>query len=138
MPHISSKKLNPVLSDELLHEFVRYVRKGSRANATAFLNSLLTATEQVMLAKRIAAIAMLHDGCSVYRIAQSLTMSTSTISRMHDAHKQGAYAPVTKVMKMNKQEREEFWKLIEKILRAGMPSRGKDRWKWLDEYYPHK
>ncbi len=132
MTRISSKALDQKLSQKLFAEFVQYITKTNRQSIIDFLETVLTRTECIMLAKRVAVIAMLHDGCSVYRIAQVLEMSTSTISGMKRKYELNQYIAITSRMGMSKKEREKFWKTLEIILRAGMPPRGRDRWKWLD------
>ncbi|GIW61998.1 MAG: hypothetical protein KatS3mg089_0850 [Patescibacteria group bacterium] len=47
-----------------------------------FLLSLLTPTERIMLAKRLAIIILLKEGLPEWRIADALHMTRITVSRM--------------------------------------------------------
>ncbi len=135
MTRVSAKLLNLKLSKKLFGEFAQCVSKAHRHDTAQFLESLLSPTECIMLTKRIAVVAMLHDECSVYRIAEVLQMSTSTVDAMRKKYEEGCYTPITRTIGKSKKEREEFWKTVEIILRAGMPSRGRDRWQWLDKHF---
>ncbi len=87
-----------------------------------------------MLAKRVAVLIMLRDGISTYRIVRVLKMSSSTVSRMKYDYETGMYEDLIGVLGKSRKQQEEFWKTIDVILQMGMPSQGKDRWKWLDKH----
>lgn len=136
MTRVSQQRLDTKLATELFGQFVRIVSKSDRRRTGLLLQSLLTETEQVMLAKRIAVIVFLHEGVSMYRIVRVLKMSISTISEMKHAYTHGKYNDILHVLGKSKAEREAFWKTVEVVIRGGMPSMGRDRWKWLDEVVP--
>lgn len=136
MTRISAVPLEVKFANNLLSQLSTIVSKVKASHTRQFLETLLTPVEQIMLAKRIAVIVMLHEGCSVYRIIRVLHMSSSTVIEMKRKYEEGFYKPITRMIGMSKTERENFWKKFEVILRAGMPSRGRDRWKWLDEVVP--
>lgn len=85
------------------------------------LPTLLTKTERVMLAKRLAAIIMIENEYSSYEIWKKLKVSTSTIKRYELAMDAGVYDPILKVVRKSK-NKLSFLELIELIAAAGLPS----------------
>jgi len=135
MPHISKDKLIKKDSEEIYTTLVEVLlssaKKGEGRN---ILSELLTETEQVMLAKRCAAIALIAEGIPLYRIWNMLKLSSSTVRRLYLQYDQGIYPNLEKYFS-NKKKRIDFWKALEIILRGGLPEQGKNRWKWLDDIY---
>ena len=82
-----------------------------------------------MLAKRFAIIIMLMEKNSIYRIATMLKVSTSTVTILKDQFEKEKFAHITKLLKHNKIDYEKLWEVLEIVLRAGMPPRGKGRWR---------
>lgn len=81
---------------------------------------LLTDTEQLMLGKRIALIAMLNVGFSSYTTMKRLQVSFATIKRFAKALDRGGYGSVLEEIK-RLQENETLWEALEKLSRAGLP-----------------
>ena len=129
MPHISKKLKKEALS-KLYNEFGKAFEKSARKSQTKFfLGDLLTKTEKVMLAKRFAVIYLLSQEVPTSYIAESLGMSYSTIFRMSLKYDIGRYSLLLGAIK---QEKSDLWRILEKILRAGLPPRtGRGRWKFL-------
>ena len=129
MPHISKKLKKEALS-KLYKEFSKAFEKSARkSQAKFFLGDLLTKTEKIMLAKRFAVIYLLSQEVPTSYIAESLGMSYSTIFRMSLKYDIGRYSLLLGVIK---QEKSDLWRILEKILRAGLPPRvGRGRWKFL-------
>lgn len=131
MPHISSKKISRTVYMDSVTQLLQTIT-GRSTTHTYALQNLLTQTETIMLAKRLALIALLTQDLSPYHISQILRMSPSTVSRFSSEYKKGKYAHL--VSHFNKQKnKKQFWNTLETFLRAGMPRQGKNRWKFLDE-----
>ncbi|OGI85916.1 hypothetical protein A3A01_00745 [Candidatus Nomurabacteria bacterium RIFCSPLOWO2_01_FULL_39_17] len=130
MPHISSKKLRKEHLQKLYNEFSIALEKSAKKSwARLFLNDFLTRTEKIMLAKRFAVIYLLSKDLPASYISESLYMSPATISRMSLKYGIGKYSSLLKTIK---NEEENIWKILEKILKAGLPPRaGRGRWKFL-------
>jgi len=130
MPHISSKKLKKEHLQKLYNEFSIALEKSAKKSwARLFLNDFLTRTEKIMLAKRFAVIYLLSKDLPASYISESLYMSPATISRMSLKYGIGKYSSLLKTIK---NEEENIWKILEKILKAGLPPRaGRGRWKFL-------
>ena len=130
MPHISSKKLKKEHLQKLYNEFSVALEKSARKSwVKIFLNDFLTRTEKIMLAKRFAVIYLLSKDVPASYIAEALYMSPATIFRMSLKYDIGKYSSLLKTMK---DDNKELWKILEKILRAGLPPiAGRGRWKFL-------
>jgi len=131
MSHISKNQLSQKSCRRLFSELVKIVSPKNVNSAKYILGDLFTETEKIMLAKRLAAILMIAEKVSLYKIATRLKLSTSTVDRMRKNYAEGAYDELLKELHKKKIEKEKLWELIELIARAGMPSRGKHRWKTL-------
>ncbi len=136
MSRVSSHKLHKSVEDDLLLHLAKVLARTHKTNGSEFLRTLFTPEERMMLAKRIAVVSMFRDGLSTYRIMQVLKMSSSTIMRMKHDYDIGKYETLKNTLGKSKKEREEFWRTLEIILRAGMPPRGKGRWGMLKRYLP--
>ncbi len=134
MPHVSSKKLKKETLNKLYSQFGRAFEKSARKSQARFLlGDLLTKTEKIMLAKRFAVICLLSQEVPSSYIAESLCMSYSTIFRMSLKYDIGKY---TALIRTIEKEKTDTWKILEKILRAGLPPRaGRGRWKFLYERF---
>ena len=130
MPHISSKKLKKENLQRLYDEFSAALQKSAqRSWIKLFLNGFLTRTEKIMLAKRFAVIYLLSKDIPVSYIAEALHMSPATISRMSLKYEIGKYSSLLKTIQ---RENKDIWRILEKILRAGLPPiAGRGRWKFL-------
>ncbi len=127
MPHVNSEPLDEVLFNKLFTELQKLISKTTTDSAGAVLSSLLTPTERVMLTKRFATIYFLNKGMTPYEIWNLLKLSPSTVSRINNDYKNGNYNPLIRVFK--KSLTKDFFELLEVILAAGLPPRGKDRWR---------
>ncbi len=128
MPHISKRKLDKEQLKKLNKELVRsFERAFKDLRSGSVFYEFFTYTEQVMFAKRLAAIAMLSRGVSVHAIAESLKMSPSTINRMSAKFENGKYTRIVK----HALGKKDIWEIIEDVLTIGgvMPPRaGYYRW----------
>ena len=134
MPHISQKQLKKETAKDIRKHFIKTVTSfGGKNNNKAFFDELLTPTEQIMLAKRLAMLFMLAEGMSSYKVRKILNLSPSTTARFQKEIEHGAFPYIENIVK-KKSSRDKTWKELEVLLRGGLPSMGKDRWKWLDEF----
>lgn len=127
MPHLSTRHLDPEVRKHIDSQLIRLLLR----NGPKLLRQLLTETEQLMLAKRLATLLMLEEDFSYYRIASTLGISTSTIKRLHKGLLNGDLPAIEKIAH-SKKEREVFWRTMESIFRAGLPPQGKGRWQGID------
>ena len=83
MTHVSRKKLSEQTEKQLIDGLKAVFRNLNPVNVDKVFSTLLTETEQVMLAKRLTAAFMLSEGASYEEIANSLHLTEQTISRIH-------------------------------------------------------
>lgn len=80
MPQLSKNKLDAATRDEILKNFYFAVASlKQEADVALALDDLLTKTERLMIAKRIAAVFLLSQGWRLRDISRTLKMSTATI-----------------------------------------------------------
>ncbi len=123
MPHVSKKLLEKTKFSDIHHDLFKTIAELSGSgNAKAVLGELLTKTEKLMLAKRLAIIAMLDRGESIYSIQEILKVSPSTAARMSFLYENGAYKNLVKGIR----SKDNFWVQLEKII---PPRVGRNRFK---------
>lgn len=84
MPHVSRVKLPKKTEENLIRTLELVLTKiGKEEQTREFLFSLLSSTERVMLAKRLAIIVLLKEGVSDSEIAQTLHVTRVTVNKMH-------------------------------------------------------
>lgn len=83
MPHVSRKKLSEETLKQILQTFLFVLTDINNKEAMGqFLDSLLSKTEKVMLAKRLAMVYLLSEGVEETKIANILNLTQSTVSLM--------------------------------------------------------
>ena len=129
MPHISKTPLPDKELANLFDQFNHLIARLDQSQSAAFFSELLGPEEQIQLTKRLAAVVMFIEGNSSYRVAQLLQLSPSTAERIRRDFMAGRYDASTQFLTQSKTEYEEFWRVLDVILRAGLPPRGRGRWK---------
>jgi hypothetical protein len=128
MTNISKKALDPSQLAQLFKQYDLIVSKLTVHASTQFFEELLGHEERIMLAKRLAAIALCIEGGSIYRIATSLHLSPSTAERIYKAYKNGSFSNIERILTRNAHNFDEFLRTLEVILRGGLPPRtGRNR-----------
>lgn len=83
MPHVSRNKLTKTVESQLTTTLELVLARIAREEEMkSFLLSLLTPTERIMLAKRLAIIILLKEGLPESQIADALHVTRITVSRM--------------------------------------------------------
>lgn len=121
MPHLSGKEIKAAWDKKIRGLLIAVAAKPSSAKIRErIIGELLTDVEQLMLAKRIALLAMIRAEFSSYTIKKRLNVSTSTIKRFSRSFDRGGYEHITAELQ-KLQEKETFWEMVEKISRGGLP-----------------
>ncbi len=129
MPHVSKRQLKEKVFLQIYNQFTDSVSSQSKKKRDV-LGDLLTKTEKIMLAKRMAILFMLIEGASLYHAQHVLNVSSSTAARFKRNIDKQMY-PNIKSFLHTKQKKKDFWEILEVVVRAGMPPMGRGRWKWL-------
>lgn len=135
MTNISKRKLKKEVQDKIHNRFVKTMVDLHGKGGSLFIEELFTPTEKIMFAKRLAGLLMIAQNISPYKISKTLRLSFSTTAQMQTDVENNKYPSITKIIQ-KKKDRERFWMELEVFVRMGMPEMGKNRWKWLDNYFP--
>ncbi len=131
MPHISRHIPEKKISDKIYTELIAYLTtKGSVRDRRELAFQLLTHTERIMLAKRLAIICMLGEGYSFEDIQETLRVSPSTVGRLWQGMQKDKYRHILRLAK--KGLAISIIDLMEKILSLPRP-RHAPRWQFLDK-----
>jgi len=82
MPHISKRKLDVRVERELETLFEYVLGHLNPNEAQKLLESLLSKTEKLMLAKRIAAVFLLHENLTEFQISETIKLTPDTLSKL--------------------------------------------------------
>jgi len=123
MTHISKIPMKKEVADKILKNFLNTLFPLSRRGKKHILD-LLTPTERIMLAKRLAIIALLARNHSYYQIMRTLKVSTSTIKRIDQSIQNGTFATLGSTLggRASHTGQLSFSETLELLLAAGMPS----------------
>lgn len=115
MPHVSRKKLNKKIYQKIGDEFILFILElKSSTDTKSFLTNLLTKTERVMLAKRLAVIGMLIKGYSFEAIQKTLEVSPSTVDRFWKVIQQypNSFSLIRLRIETKSKAKTGFWKVL--------------------------
>jgi len=83
MPHLSTRLLDPKTEKQITSTFRMVLGKLDAKEIDSFLYSILSKTERMMLAKRLAIVLLLKQGIDDAAIARALCVTRVTVNRMH-------------------------------------------------------
>ncbi len=112
MPHVSRWKLQKNEEKNLLSAFRLVLAKLTKdEDVDAFLNSLLTSTEKIMLAKRLAIVVLIEEGLTESQISESLHVTRVTVEKMqyfYEGHGQGYKLALNKLEQQKQLDQFKF------------------------------
>ena len=130
---VSKRPLEPGVSEQLFTQLSAVLGQLDQDRTDRFLSDLLGPEERIVLAKRLATILMLASGCSLYKTATTLAISSSTAKSVHQKLQAGAYDQLLAALrkKQNKHVLLELLETVDNILHLGglLP-----RYNGLDRY----
>ena len=131
MPHISDKKLEEKYYYKLYSQLIMvFDTAGRNSKSSNLLDELLTETEKVMFAKRIATVCLLQEGVSKPYISELLLISPSTVDRISLQYEIGNYSCLVDIIKNNN---KTIWGVLENFIHNSVSKQvGKRRTKWMD------
>jgi len=83
MPHVSKRTLDPRTEIQINKTFKLVLGKLNAKEIDSFLFSILSDTERMMLAKRLAIVLLLKQGIDDSSISEALCVTRVTVNRMH-------------------------------------------------------
>ncbi len=137
MAHLSKQLMTEEKQTELFKQLSDIIARLDKTQSPKFLEELLGEEEKLMLSKRLAAIILFIEGHSSYRVWTLLKISPSTADRIRLNYQIGQYGNIQKFITENKTEHARILNILETILQAGLPPRGRGRWKSTLEKLNH-
>ncbi len=129
MSQVSKRKIEDKSFQKIFGKFIEVLDLNrSKKNTESFIYEFFYPTERIMLAKRIGIIYMLIEKVPDRVIAETLSVSTSTIGRMIDKYEKGEYIYLVSIMKKNK---ESILDILEKIYFILPPKVGRKRYRFV-------
>lgn len=137
MPHVSKKRLKKAVATELADQFLTFLALAqTKKEARILANELLSQTERVMLAKRLATVVLLVRGYSFTQIEEALGVTRQTVIRVWKDTKVGKYEKIARYAREHTRhfKQESFMEELIRVIHFGMPPRaGRGRWKFLNK-----
>ena len=117
MPHVSKNELDKKTLGKIFGKLIAILsRAQNERKLSSILDELLTETEKVMLAKRLAIVLMLSGSTPQHRISEALKVSPSTVTRLSLAIEIGKYDLIRNI---SKKDRVDLEKILWLLLTAG-------------------
>ncbi len=132
MVHVNRNQLSQKDAQLLLQRFDTTLIKLDPKTTTIFLNELLGKEERLTIAKRLATIILIHEGCSEFRVSRLLKLSHSTTGIIAERLRAGSYDGIIRSLKRKKLDYIELLNTIDSILHLNglLPHRvGLDRYR---------
>ena len=137
MTQVSKYPISKKVADRIFDVFLKtLVEIKSNKEADEFISDLLTPTEKIMLAKRLAIAFLLEKNYDYRTIQKIIRVSAPTITSVNNARKYGSEGYKKLVAKIIKEEKliSFFDETVEKLL--SIPSeleKGSGTWSYLKE-----
>ena len=136
MTHISRKNIKKDVADELADQFLTFLSlTRTKQDARTLARELLSQTERVMLAKRLAVVVLLVRGYTFVQIEETLGVSRQTVVRLWRETKEGRYEKIIRYARKHTShfKKESFLDAFIRVIHIGMPPRAGKRWQQLDK-----
>jgi len=122
MTHVSKYTIPKEHTDEMSRQLFEILTSVGDKEATKdFLTELLTPTEQIMLSKRLATIAMLENGQSCPAIRDHVNISSSTIYKLYAKNIDGKFTAINHYLS-NKDNKRSVSKFIQLLMLIAAPN----------------
>lgn len=128
MPHVSKRKLKPQVFEKIFKKLIVVLERAqNKKKFVPVINELLTDTEKIMLAKRLAIVLLLFGDTPQHRISEVLLVSPTTVSKISLEVEIGKYDSIKNI---SNQEKVDLEKVIWLLLTAGgiLPPRAGGRY----------
>ncbi len=119
MTNISKSPLSETQEKRLFTQLSTCLSVLNQQKTDAFLSDLLGYEERIMIAKRLAAIVMLIQGQSLYRIATTLHISPATAQKLAQRLDEGEFTSITKLLKKDTHTFMQLLETLDSILHLG-------------------
>ncbi len=131
MPHISAKKIKANVLEDLEKNIDIFLTDTSIKQRHGVFKEIITETERIMLAKRIAMVFLLEKGFSTYETSKRLSISPSTAERFQLTISRGKYKQTLSMLKKFKNT-NRFLRILTEIISIPFEARRKSFKKTMD------
>ena len=131
MPHISAKKIKANVLEDLEKNIDIFLTDTSIKQRHGVFKEIITETERIMLAKRIAMVFLLEKGFSTYETSKRLSISPSTAERYQLTISRGKYKQTLSMLKKFKNT-NRFLRILTEIISIPFEARRKSFKKTMD------
>ncbi len=125
MTNVSKVNINTTDYKLAYQQLVLLISRLEKNNASSFLDELLTDSEKIMIVKRFAAIFMLQQDYTSYRISHTLAMSLSTTHRIYRLFESGHYNKLLSCIP--KKQQNEFLEILKDFMMSKGSVRARSR-----------
>ncbi|MBU2592416.1 MAG: Trp family transcriptional regulator [Patescibacteria group bacterium] len=130
MSQISHWKLRPEIWQQVFESLIDSLNKVGKNRRDLLISFLLTPTEKVMIAKRMAAALLLEKGASYQDIYQSVHLSPSTIASIKNRLEENEkYRQLVKGLLSIRRIDDFFSKLAREFVKLGTYGKGNKFWR---------
>lgn len=119
MVRLNKCALEPNQINDLLSELAKVLSPKQSARAYAICSEILGKEEQIMVAKRLAAIVLLLEDFSCYKISRTLKLSESTVSQISHKLTEGEYETIVQSLGKSKTDYFAILNAIDSVLHLG-------------------
>lgn len=119
MTNISKKLLTSEQEDGLFRQLSKSFANKDEAEVSGILIQLLGREERIMLAKRFAAILLIHHKQSPYFIAHTLLLSPTTVGLLLERYDRGEYSKLVKMYAKPTKKVMEILSAVDNLLHLG-------------------
>lgn len=128
MTQVSRRYLPPNVSGQIFDMFLTSISSlSSTSTVKAFLNDLLSGTEQIMLGKRLAIAYLLQKGYTQRQIVEILKVGLTTVNKINLTLQLSGNGYTLVISRMLQQEKiSDFFAKIDEKIDHLIPPRGTD------------
>lgn len=119
MVRISKEALSEGDNEKLSKQLQVTIGSLNVQQSQIFLQNFFGEEEQIMYAKRLAAILLLSQNYSLYKVANVLHISSSTANRYYDKLNIGEYDTLLQILQKDKKSYTSLLETIDSILHLG-------------------
>ncbi len=117
MPHVSKRKLDPRTFNKIFDQLIGLLKHAQdKKKFLPVLEELLTDTEKIMLAKRLAIILLLFGEIPQHRISEALLISPTTVLKFSLQIENGKFNSIKNI---SIREKIDLEKVVWLLLTAG-------------------
>ena len=133
MPHLSKQKLTAEARQEIEANVTSLLSELNAKTRRLMVRELLTATERLMIAKRLTLLILLNHGVSIRKICKLLKISPSTVTRFQLHTTENRYKETLSWIDSSRRTNHALINLLSDLLSIPFKAQRKSLSQLLDE-----